>query len=100
MIKSAGNRISPSEIEDAAVECDGVAEAVALGVKDARLGEAIVLIVRGNGDDDALRKHLRNELPNFMHPARLIWRDALPRNPNGKLDRVALANEIAQEVTS
>jgi len=100
MIKSAGNRISPSEIEDAAVECDGVAEAVALGVKDDRLGEGIVLIVRGSGDDDTLRAHLRAELPNFMQPARIVWRDALPRNPNGKLDRVALANEIAQEVTS
>ncbi|TXC69301.1 acyl-CoA ligase (AMP-forming), exosortase A system-associated [Sphingorhabdus soli] len=100
MIKSAGNRISPSEIEDAAVECDGVAEAVALGVKDDRLGEAIVLIVRGNRDDSTLRAHLRAELPNFMQPARIVWRDALPRNSNGKLDRVALANEIAQEVTS
>ncbi len=48
----------------------------------------------------ALRAHLRAELPNFMQPARIVWRDALPRNPNGKLDRVALANEIAQEVTS
>lgn len=104
MIKSAGNRISPSEIEEAAMACDGVAEAVALGEQDKRLGEAIVLIVRGkagissqeSGDGDALRAHLRAELPNFMQPARIVWRDALPRNPNGKLDRVALATQIAE----
>ena len=49
MIKTAGNRISPQEIEDAAVACAGVAEAVAVGVPDARLGQAIVLFVRGEG---------------------------------------------------
>lgn len=99
MIKSAGNRISPSEIEDAAAACDGIAEAVALGEKDERLGEAIVLIVRGTGDEAALRQHLRHELPNFMQPSRIVWREALPRNPNGKLDRVALAAQIAQDST-
>src|SRR3546814_3326003 len=31
MIKSAGNRISPTEIEDVAVQCSGISEAVALG---------------------------------------------------------------------
>ena len=38
MIKSAGNRISPTEVEEAAVAVEGVAEAVALGVRDDRLG--------------------------------------------------------------
>lgn len=107
MIKSAGNRISPSEIEEVAVAFAGVAEAVALGEKDERLGEAIVLILRAKaggaphtlGEEDALRAHLRAELPNFMQPARIVWRDALPRNANGKLDRVALAAEIAEGTT-
>src|SRR5690606_30386215 len=48
MIKTAGNRVSPQEVEDAAVACAGVAEAVAVGVPDERLGQAIVLFVRGN----------------------------------------------------
>jgi len=29
-------------------------------------------------------------LPSFMQPARYDWRDTLPRNANGKLDRAAL----------
>jgi acyl-CoA ligase (AMP-forming) (exosortase A-associated) len=97
MIKSAGNRISPQEIEDAAVATGLIAEAVAVGVPDDKLGHAVCLAVRGGGDfdEDALRKALAAALPNFMQP-RLIHRyDAMPRNPNGKLERNAIAQEFA-----
>jgi acyl-CoA ligase (AMP-forming) (exosortase A-associated) len=93
MIKTAGNRVSPTEVEDAAVASGLIYEAVAFGVPDPRLGAAIVLIVRGKGarDEEGLAAHLRQNLPNFMQPQVIEWRDALPRNPNGKLDRVAIA---------
>jgi acyl-CoA synthetase (AMP-forming)/AMP-acid ligase II len=48
MIKSAGNRISPQEVEDAALATGLVAEAVALGVPDERLGQAVHLVVRAS----------------------------------------------------
>ncbi|MES2698607.1 MAG: acyl-CoA ligase (AMP-forming), exosortase A system-associated [Pseudomonadota bacterium] len=95
MIKSAGNRISPQEIEDAALASGQATLAVAFGVPDPKLGQAIVLVVRGSGDDTALRAALRRDLPNFMQPAQIRWRDTLPLNPNGKIDRTALALEIA-----
>lgn len=91
MIKSAGNRISPGEIEEAIVAGGEAAEAVAIGVPDARLGQAIAVVLRGDAAREAdLRERLKRELPNFMQPAVFEWRDALPRNPNGKLDRAAL----------
>ena len=97
MIKSAGNRISPQEIEDAAMGTGLVAEAVALGVPDVRLGQAVHLVVRaaiGVVDAEArLPTALKAELPNFMQPQAIHWRDAMPLNPNGKLDRTALAQE-------
>ena len=46
MIKTSGNRVSPTEIEEAAVGSGLVAEAVAFGVPDDRLGESIALVVR------------------------------------------------------
>lgn len=113
MIKSAGNRISPQEVEDAALATGLVAEAVALGVPDARLGQAVHLVVRGatehgiehgvkHGGDDAARaelsKRLQRELPNFMQPAAIHWRGMLPLNPNGKIDRTALQHELEQEI--
>ena len=95
MIKSAGNRISPTEIEEAAVAVPGVAEAVALGMADDRLGQAVRLLLRGQGDDvpGAVAAHLKSELPNFMQPRDIVMLDQFPRNPNGKIDRVALARE-------
>jgi acyl-CoA ligase (AMP-forming) (exosortase A-associated) len=96
MIKSSGNRISPTEIEEAAIASGVVTEAVALGVADERLGQAILLVLRGDASGEAaLRDHLRRELPNFMQPRAFDWREELPRNANGKLDRAAIKAELA-----
>jgi len=95
MIKSAGNRISPQEIEEAALATGQVSEAVALGVPDERLGQAVMLIVRGSGDEEALRAALRRDLPNFMQPRTIRWVEHMPLNPNGKVDRAALQAEVA-----
>ena len=96
MIKSAGNRISPQEIEEAALATGLTSEAVAMGVPDARLGQAVELVVRGDGAGDAaLKQALLKALPNFMQPRRIHWRVALPLGANGKIDRAALAVEIS-----
>lgn len=99
MIKSAGNRISPQEIEEAALATGLVAEAVALGIADDRLGQAIHLVVRAApGICDAaeeLPRKLMQELPNFMQPQTIHWRKSMPIGPNGKIDRAALQQELA-----
>jgi len=99
MIKSAGNRISPQELEDAARSTDPVSEAVALGVPDERLGQAVHLVVRGDAGRDAeLKAALAKELPNFMQPQAIHWRETLPVNPNGKLDRTLISQQIMAEI--
>jgi len=91
MIKSAGNRISPNEIEEAITAGGETSEAVAIGVPDERQGQAIVVVAKGDGSaEPGLRERLRRDLPNFMQPARYIWLAELPRNANGKLDRAGL----------
>ncbi len=98
MIKSAGNRISPQEIEDAALGTGLVAEAVALGIPDERLGHAVHLVVRAapgtSGADEALPRKLMQELPNFMQPKQIHWREVMPISPNGKIDRTGLYTEL------
>lgn len=98
MIKSSGNRISPTEIEEVALESGVVAEAVALGIPDERLGHAIRLFVRPveQGAEpvavtEPLEKYLRQNLPNFMQPGDIILLSEFPKNPNGKIDRNRLA---------
>jgi acyl-CoA ligase (AMP-forming) (exosortase A-associated) len=95
MIKTAGNRVSPTEIEESAIASGLVAEAVAFGVADERLGQAILLVVRGSGEASVLAAHMKSELPGFMQPKTIIWRESLPHNANGKLDRAALRTELA-----
>jgi len=90
MIKVSGNRISPTEIEEAALASGAVRDAAAFGVPDEHTGQAIVLVAAGEGDEAALRAHLKRELPPHMQPARIEWRESLPIGPNGKLDRAAL----------
>ena len=99
MIKSAGNRISPQEVEEAALATGMVAEAVALGIPDPRLGQAVHLVARPLGDaamaESEVPRILARELPNFMKPQVIHWREAMPLNPNGKIDRTALFQELA-----
>lgn len=99
MIKSAGNRISPQEVEEAALATGLVAEAVALGVPDERLGQAVHLVVRAapgaSGAEEELPRKLMQELPNFMQPKVIHWREAMPISPNGKIDRSGLQAELA-----
>ena len=101
MIKSAGNRISPTEVEEALLAGGEVAEAAAFGVPDARLGQAVLVVARANGDpaeaEARLRERLRRELPAFQQPAHYRWRDTLPRNANGKLDRSGLRAAVLAE---
>ena len=72
-------------------------EVLALGVKDERLGQAVRLIAVAKGEEaeERLRAHLARELPAYMQPREIVWRDALPLSPNGKVDRAALVKEFA-----
>ncbi|MCH8684314.1 AMP-binding enzyme [Pedomonas mirosovicensis] len=100
MIKTSGYRVSPTEVEEALYASGLVAEAVAVGVPDDRLGQAIVVIAAPAGDDpeptEAVLDFCRREMPGYMVPARIIWREALPRNANGKLDRASLSASLVE----
>ena len=102
MIKTSGNRVSPQEVEDAAIATGLVAEAVALGLPDAALGQAIHLVVRAKGDaaeaEVALPAALARDLPGFMVPRVIHWRAEMPLSPNGKLDRTGLYQELSAAV--
>lgn len=102
MIKTSGNRVSPQEVEDAAIATGLVAEAVALGIPDPALGQAIHLVARAKGEAAeaaaALQAALARELPGFMMPRVIHWREEMPLSPNGKLDRTGLYQELSAAV--
>jgi acyl-coenzyme A synthetase/AMP-(fatty) acid ligase len=98
MIKTSGYRVSPTEVEEVVYASGLVGDAVAVGAPHPALGEAIVLVcsapASGTAGDElasALLAHCKAQMPGFMVPQRIEWLDVLPRNPNGKFDRPALA---------
>lgn len=104
MIKTSGYRVSPTEVEEVLFQCPLVQETVALGIPHPALGQAIVLVVcqrhaasgvqNASEDKQALLQYCRQHLPNFMLPHEVIFKASLPRNPNGKIDRKLLAQEL------
>ena len=98
MIKSSGYRISPSEVEEVVFKTNLVSECAAIGVPHPEIGQAVFVIATGAdaGDESTagILAACRSELPNFMVPAEVVWRDALPKNPNGKVDRKQLQAEF------
>ncbi len=101
MIKTSGYRVSPTEIEEVLYSTGLVGECAAFGVEDDALGQAIrVVVTPAAGADalsvEALLKECRQRLPIYMVPRHVDVRPGpLPRNPNGKIDRKALATEAA-----
>ncbi len=100
MIKTSGYRVSPTEVEEVVLASGLVEEAVALGVTHKTLGQAIVVLVTARAgvksDTAKLLDSCRGTLPLFMVPHHIEWRESLPRNPNGKYDRAALAAELKE----
>ncbi|MGH8315104.1 MAG: AMP-binding enzyme, partial [Steroidobacterales bacterium] len=100
MIKTSGYRVSPTEVEEVLYATGLVTDAVAVGVPDTALGQAIVVVAAaapgGTPDSERLIGECKRLLPLYMVPSAVVWRDTLPRNPNGKFDRPRLATEMRE----
>lgn len=98
MIKVSGYRISPTEVESVLHASGLVSEVAVFGVDDATLGQAIVAVAvadPGLVDRAALLAECKRRLPAYMVPAQIVLRtEALPRNPNGKIDRNLLRHTL------
>jgi len=101
MIKTSGYRVSPAEVEEIAFGTGVVAEAAAVGLADEALGQRIVLVLQAAdsgteapGDTDAVLAAFREQAASYMMPATVEWWPALPRNPNGKIDRRQISDVL------
>jgi acyl-CoA ligase (AMP-forming) (exosortase A-associated) len=98
MIKTSGYRVAPTEIEEVAYGTGLVRDAVALGVDDDRIGQAVVLVVSPKAERGfeaaSLLDELRGQLPLYMVPRDIVVGSDLPRSPNGKFDRNLIRDEL------
>ncbi|MFI7432357.1 AMP-binding protein [Micromonospora haikouensis] len=97
LILVGGVNVYPAEIEAALLEHDWVVDAGVVGVPDEEFGEvpqAHVVLADAAPDADAavarLRDHLAQRLAKPKRPVSYVVRDALPRDPNGKLYKARL----------
>lgn len=86
MIISGGENVFPQEVEEALQRHPAVRDAAAIGVPDERWGAAIKAYVVGQGvTADELKEHVRATLARSKVPREIVFVDALPRNPQGKV---------------
>ena len=102
MIKTSGYRVSPTEVEEVLYSTGLVTECAAFGVPHAVLGSAIQVVATksisaGAEAHNSLIDQCRERLPAYMVPAGIALVDgALPRNPNGKIDRKRLSQQWSE----
>ena len=85
-VKIRGFRIELGEIEALLLAQPGVRETLVLAADN----QLVAYLVAAEHDAEALKAVLREQLPDYMVPAHLIFLERMPLNPNGKLDRHAL----------
>lgn len=92
-IKLRGNRIELGDIESAAVSIDGIKNACA--IFDAENQEIILFLETAEEIKDRKFKMLLKQIvPAYMTPAKIIVMKEFPHTPSGKIDRVKLRKEI------
>ena len=94
VIKSGGEWISSIDLENAAVGCEGVAEAAAIAIPHPKWDERpLLLVVRAAGGEVGeaeIREHLRKHVPNWWQPDAIEFVDELPHTATGKLSKLIL----------
>ncbi|MBN9105283.1 MAG: AMP-binding protein [Propionibacteriaceae bacterium] len=100
-IKSWGYRVSPQQVEEAALMHSSVADAAVVGLPDAEAGEAITMaVVPVDGaqlDPAQLVRFLSDRLPKHMLPQSVHVLDSLPVNASGKVALAQLRSLLAAE---
>jgi len=100
MIIRGGENISPDEVEDALHSHPKVEEVAVIGVPDVEWGQeprAVVVLKKGeSAGPEEIMEYCRTRLAGFKRPRSVVFVDALPRNPMGKVLRKKLREEYGQ----
>jgi acetyl-CoA synthetase len=97
VIKSAGYRIGPAEIESCLVKHPAVLNAAVIGKPDATRGsivKAFIVLQPGNSPSekliDEIQNHVKGRLAPYEYPREIEFIDALPMTTTGKVQRKEL----------
>jgi acetyl-CoA synthetase len=107
VIKSAGYRIGPNEIEESLLRHRAVANTAVVGAPDAVRGQVVKAFVQlRDGFDPSpeqeaqLKAHVKQNLAAYQYPRLIEFVESLPLTSSGKVDRGALRRRAAAPGTS
>jgi acyl-CoA synthetase (AMP-forming)/AMP-acid ligase II len=106
MIVSGGFNVFPRQVEDALCTHPTVAQAAVIGVPHDKWGEAVLAVVvtrsgeiSGRELERELIRHVKDALGSVPTPKQILFTDALPLNPAGKVDKKAIRKPYWQSRT-
>ena len=99
VINTGGHKVIPGEVAAALQTCPGVRDVAVVGQPDPEWGERVIaVVVPGDPEHpptlELLRLHVRERLPRYAAPSRVVMLDAVPMLPSGKHDIVRLRQEL------
>jgi o-succinylbenzoate---CoA ligase len=105
VINTGGALVVPGEVAAALLTCPGVRDVAVLGQPDPEWGERVVAVVAAADPADPptlelLRLHVKERLPRYAAPSRVVMVDAVPMLPNGKHDLARLRRELLRREQS
>jgi malonyl-CoA/methylmalonyl-CoA synthetase len=98
LIISGGLNVYPKEVETVLDQIDGIEESAVVGIPHPDFGEMVVGVVVRQGkrqlDEQAIVKTARMSLAGFKVPKRIVFRQELPRNALGKVEKSVLRADL------
>lgn len=89
MIKTGGENVASREVEEAVYLHPAVEEVAVVGLNHPRWVEAVTAVIKlkagATASEDEIMKHCKNNLSSFKVPKKIIFVDALPKTPTGKI---------------
>ena len=97
MILVSGFNVYPNEIEDVLTQMPGIRECAAIGIADAKAGEAVKLVIVRSDPavtEAQVRKFCEAQLTGYKRPKAIEFRDELPKTNVGKILRRELRDPV------
>ena len=102
IINRGGEKISPREVDEVLLQHPAVGQAVTFAMPHERLGEevaaAVVLRDGSDAEERELRRFVGERLADFKTPRRIVILDEIPKGATGKVQRIGLAQTLAEQL--
>jgi len=104
IINRGGEKFSPIQVDEVLTQHPAIAQAVTFAVPHPTLGEdvaaAVVLKEAAAVTESEIREFAAARLAEFKVPKQILFVDAIPKGPTGKIQRIGLAGKLADKLAA